>query len=177
MANIKFAVVGTSTRKALEKYGLYADFVPSKFTSKTLADELAQILTDKDRVLIVRGKQGKNFIEDKFTSMAVDFDKICIYETIQDERRADEVRRICKDVDYIVVTSGSGARALKDMAGCEHENIVVIGPVTKKDCEELGLSVKLVAKEFDAKGILDVIAGDVFECEKNGDSTITKPDK
>ena len=177
LANIKFAVVGTSTRKALEKYGLYADFVPSKFTSKTLADELAQILTDKDRVLIVRGKQGKNFIEDKFTSMAVDFDKICIYETIQDERRADEVRRICRDVDYIVVTSGSGARALKDMAGCEHENIVVIGPVTKKDCEELGLSVKLVAKEFDAKGILDVIAGDVFECEKNGDSTITKSDK
>ncbi len=109
--------------------------------------------------------------------MAVDFDKICIYETIQDERRADEVRRICRDVDYIVVTSGSGARALKDMAGCEHENIVVIGPVTKKDCEELGLSVKLVAKEFDAKGILDVIAGDVFECEKNGDSTITKSDK
>ena len=48
---------------------------------------------------------------------------------------------------------------------------------TKKDCEELGLSVKLVAKEFDAKGILDVIAGDVFECEKNGDSTITKSDK
>lgn len=177
LANIKFAVVGKSTRKALEKYGLYADFVPSKFTSKTLADELAQILTDKDRVLIVRGKQGKNFIEDKFTSMAVDFDKICIYETIQDERRADEVRRICRDVDYIVVTSGSGARALKDMAGCEHENIVVIGPVTKKDCEELGLSVKLVAKEFDAKGILDVIAGDVFECEKNVDSTITKSDK
>lgn len=177
LANIKFAVVGTSTRKALEKYGLYADFVPSKFTSKTLADELAQILTDKDRVLIVRGKQGKNFIEDKFTSMAVDFDKICIYETIQDERRADEVRRICRDVDYIVVTSGSGARALKDMAGCEHENIVVIGPVTKKDCEELGLSVKLVAKEFDAKGIVDVIAGDVLECEKNGDSTITKSDK
>ena len=177
LANIKFAVVGTSTGKALEKYGLYADFVPSKFTSKTLADELAQILTDKDRVLIVRGKQGKNFIEDKFTSMAVDFDKICIYETIQDERRADEVRRICRDVDYIVVTSGSGARALKDMAGCEHENIVVIGPVTKKDCEELGLSVKLVAKEFDAKGIVDVIAGDVLECEKNGDSTITKSDK
>lgn len=177
LANIKFAVVGTSTRKALEKYGLYADFVPSKFTSKTLADELAQILTDKDRVLIVRGKQGKNFIEDKFTSMAVDFDKICIYETIQDERRADEVRRICKDVDYIVVTSGSGARALKDMAGCEYENIVAIGPVTKKDCEEAGLSVKLVAKEFDAKGIVDVIAGDVLECEKNGDSTITKSDK
>lgn len=177
LANVKFAVVGTSTGKALEKYGLYADFVPSKFTSKTLADELAQILTDKDRVLIVRGKQGKNFIEDKFTSMAVDFDKICIYETIQDERRADEVRRICRDVDYIVVTSGSGARALKDMAGCEHENIVVIGPVTKKDCEELGLSVKLVAKEFDAKGIVDVIAGDVLGCEKNGDSTIIKSDK
>ena len=165
LANIKFAVVGTSTRKALEKYGLYADFVPSKFTSKTLADELSQILTDKDRVLIVRGKQGKNFIEDKFTSMAVDFDKICIYKTIQDERRADEVKRICRDVDYIVVTSGSGARALKDMAGCEHKNIVVIGPVTKKDCEEAGLSVKLVAKEFDAKGIVDVIACDVLGCE------------
>lgn len=165
LANARFAVVGTSTKKALEKYGLYADFIPSKFTSKILAEELSKELTDKDKILIVRGKQGKNFIEDKFSDMSVEFDKICIYETIQDERRADEVKRICPDVDYIVVTSGSGARALRDMAGCEHDNIVAIGPVTKRDCEEAGLRVKLVAEEFDARGIVDVIISDV---EKQG---------
>lgn len=165
LANARFAVVGTSTKKALEKYGLYADFIPSKFTSKILAEELSKELTDKDKILIVRGKQGKNFIEDKFSEMSVEFDKICIYETIQDERRADEVKRICPDVDYIVVTSGSGARALRDMAGCEHDNIVAIGPVTKRDCEEAGLRVKLVAEEFDARGIVDVIVRDV---EKQG---------
>lgn len=165
LANIRFAVVGTSTKKALEKYGLYADFIPSKFKSKILAEELSKELTDKDKILIVRGKQGKNFIEDKFSEMSVEFDKICIYETIQDERRADEVKRICPDVDYIVVTSGSGARALRDMAGCEHDNIVAIGPVTKRDCDEAGLRVKLVAEEFDARGIVDVIVRDV---EKQG---------
>lgn len=165
LANARFAVVGTSTKKALEKYGLYADFIPSKFTSKILAEELSKELTDKDKILIVRGKQGKNFIEDKFSEMSVEFDKICIYETIQDERRADEVKRICPDVDYIVVTSGSGARALRDMAGCENDNIVAIGPVTKRDCEEAGLRVKLVAEEFDARGIVDVIVRDV---EKQG---------
>ncbi len=161
LANARFAVVGTSTKKALEKYGLYADFIPSKFTSKILAEELSKELTDKDKILIVRGKQGKNFIEDKFSEMSVEFDKICIYETIQDERRADEVKRICPDVDYIVVTSGSGARALRNMAGCEHDNIVAIGPVTKRDCEEAGLRVKLVAEEFDARGIVDVIINDI----------------
>lgn len=165
LANARFAVVGTSTKKALGKYGLYADFIPSKFTSKILAEELSKELTDKDKILIVRGKQGKNFIEDKFSEMSVEFDKICIYETIQDERRADEVKRICPDVDYIVVTSGSGAIALRDMAGCEHDNIVAIGPVTKRDCEEAGLRVKLVAEEFDARGIVDVIVRDV---EKQG---------
>lgn len=161
LANARFAVVGTSTKKALEKYGLYADFIPSKFTSKILAEELSKELTDKDKILIVRGKQGKNFIEDKFSEISVEFDKICIYETIQDERRADEVKRICPDVDYIVVTSGSGARALRNMAGCEHDNIVAIGPVTKRDCEEAGLRVKLVAEEFDARGIVDVIINDI----------------
>ena len=161
LANTRFAVVGTSTKKALEKYGLYADFIPSKFTSKILAEELSKELTDKDKILIVRGKQGKNFIEDKFSEMSVEFDKICIYETIQDERRADEVKRICPDIDYIVVTSGSGARALRNMAGCEHDNIVAIGPVTKRDCEEAGLKVKLVAEEFDARGIVDVIINDI----------------
>ena len=161
LANARFAVVGTSTKKALEKYGLYADFIPSKFTSKILAEELSKELTDKDKILIVRGKQGKNFIEDKFSEMSVEFDKICIYETIQDERRADEVKWICPDVDYIVVTSGSGARALRNMAGCEHDNIVAIGPVTKRDCEEAGLRVKLVAEEFDARGIVDVIINDI----------------
>ena len=165
LANARFAVVGTSTKKALEKYGLYADFIPSKFTSKILAEELSKELTDKDKILIVRGKQGKNFIEDKFSDMSVEFDKICIYETIQDERRADEVKRICPDVDYIVVTSGSGARALRDMAGCEHDNIVAIGPVTKRDCEEAGLRVKVVAEEIDGRGVVDVIVRDV---EKQG---------
>lgn len=165
LANARFAVVGTSTKKALGKYGLYADFIPSKFTSKILAEELSKELTDKDKILIVRGKQGKNFIEDKFSEMSVEFDKICIYETIQDERRADEVKRICLDVDYIVVTSGSGAIALRDMAGCEHDNIVAIGPVTRRDCEEVGLRVKIVAEEFDARGIVDVIVRDV---EKQG---------
>lgn len=165
LANARFAVVGTSTKKVLGKYGLYADFIPSKFTSKILAEELSKELTDKDKILIVRGKQGKNFIEDKFSEMSIEFDKICIYETIQDERRADEVKRICPDVDYIVVTSGSGAIALRNMAGCEHDNIVAIGPVTKRDCEEVGLRVKLVAEEFDARGIVDVIVRDV---EKQG---------
>ena len=59
------------------------------------------------------------------------------------------------------MTSGSGARALRDMAGCEHDNIVAIGPVTKRDCEEAGLKVKLVAEEFDARGIVDVIINDI----------------
>ena len=69
LANARFAVVGTSTKKALGKYGLYADFIPSKFTSKILAEELSKELTDKDKILIVRGKQGKKFIEDKFSEM------------------------------------------------------------------------------------------------------------
>ena len=137
LANARFAVVGTSTKKALEKYGLYADFIPSKFTSKILAEELSKELTDKDKILIVRGKQGKNFIEDKFSEMSVEFDKICIYETIQDERRADEVKRICPDVDYIVVTSGSGARALRDMAGCEHDARGIVDVIVR-DVEKQG---------------------------------------
>ena len=37
--------------------------------------------------------------------------------------------------------------------------------MTKRDCEEAGLRVKLVAEEFDARGIVDVIVRDV---EKQG---------
>ena len=40
-----------------------------------MAEELSKELTDKDKILIVRGKQGKNFIEDKFSDMSVEFDK------------------------------------------------------------------------------------------------------
>lgn len=36
LANARFAVVGTSTKKALEKYGLYADFIPSKIYIKNI---------------------------------------------------------------------------------------------------------------------------------------------
>lgn len=46
LGTVKIAVIGEGSRKALKKYGINADFMPSVYDGETLGRELAQILKE-----------------------------------------------------------------------------------------------------------------------------------
>ena len=51
-------------------------------------------------------------------------------------RRIEECRRICPDMDYVVIASGTAAEAFKEVTdGLKLPKIVAIGPQTAKACE------------------------------------------
>lgn len=159
LAGVQFAAVGASTADMLEQYGYTCDFIPSRFQSKILAEKWIPLLSENDSVLLIRAKEGSAFLMEALQKSGIPVDLACIYETVTDYRRKEEVLSIVNDVDYLVITSGLAARALAVMLdGMALEStLAVIGPETRQVCEEAGLSVGLIAEHSSAEGIIEAI--------------------
>lgn len=163
LANVKFAVVGESTAKELEIYGYFPDFIPTQYCSRTLAKEWIPQLNASDKCLLIRGKTGSDILEKALKEAHILCNVLCLYETIQDNRRKEELVRIYQDTDYAVIASGSAARAFAYMIAEENRKckIATIGTETAKACEEAGLTVDLTANRHTAEGIAEVILQDL----------------
>lgn len=119
LSGVRFAVVGAGTGEALSEQGYEADFVPSVYTSETLAAELCPKLAATDRVLLVRGRRGAAHLEKMLAGRRIEYDRAVLYETVADNRRGEELNRLYDDMDYVVITSGSGAEALAAMLSAD----------------------------------------------------------
>lgn len=167
LSHVKFAAVGKATADLLRHYGYICDFLPSEYRSEVLAREWSEMLSGRDKVLLVRGREGTGCIEDTLTEKGISFSAACLYETIRDIRRKEELCRIYNDIDYITVASGSAGRALAELlpqallSAAAAPKIIAIGPETAKVCEAAGLSVYATAGEYTAEGITQAILEDV----------------
>lgn len=164
LGGVKFAVVGAATAEVLESYGYIADVVPQRANAETLGSIWADTLNRKDKVLLVQGRQSSPVLSEQLKEKECETDSICLYETRQDMRRIEECRRICPDMDYVVIASGTAAEAFKEVTdGLKLPKIVAIGPQTAKACEKAGLSVTTVAKKADSEGIAQAVLQDIIQ--------------
>ena len=167
LANLKFAVVGEGTAKALAGKGFLADFVPTKYTSRTLAKEWVPTLQKDERVVLVRAEEASKELDQALDEAGIAYSKVSMYHTAVDLRKAEELRRMISQVDYVTLCSGSAVRAFASMleedgvrVDCPAK-IICIGPVTEKAAEAAGLAVGQSAVEYTAEGIRNVLLTDV----------------
>ena len=167
LANLKFAVVGEGTAKALAGKGFLADFVPTKYTSRTLAKEWVPTLQKDERVVLVRAEEASKELDQALDAAGIAYSKVSMYHTAVDLRKAEELRRMISQVDYVTLCSGSAVRAFASMleedgvrVDCPAK-IICIGPVTEKTAEAAGLAVGQSAVEYTAEGIRNVLLADV----------------
>ena len=158
--NKKICVIGSGSSEALKKYGVNADFIPSKFDSKSFVEEILPKLDKKSRVLMLRAKLGNDNLPNGLKKAGIEFSDIPIYDTIIDYRRSFELNKEIKKFDYVVVASASAAKALCEMIEDKSallNRVVSIGPVTTKALREFGIEELITAKQYDVKGIVDAI--------------------
>ena len=158
--NKKICVIGSGSSEALKKYGVNADFIPSKFDSKSFVEEILPKLDKKSRVLMLRAKLGNDNLPYGLKKAGIEFSDIPIYDTIIDYRRSFELNKEIKKFDYVVVASASAAKALYEMIEDKSallNRVVSIGPVTTKALREFGIEELITAKQYDVKGIVDAI--------------------
>jgi uroporphyrinogen III methyltransferase/synthase len=141
----KFACVGSETRRALEAEGFTASFVPSKFLTKSLAQELISKFQIKGkRVLLARAEEASREIATLLRNAGAEVLEAPAYSTkIRKVRNLD--RKILDQITDITLTSPSTVRGLVanfSPAEIRSRNIRLhcIGPVTAEALRKEGLS-------------------------------------
>lgn len=160
LCDIRFAVIGSGTKDALEAKGIYADFVPAKYSSKDLAAEWIPELTSNDRVLLLRAEEASQELTKALEQADIPYEAIPLYTTEVDRRKEEELKRVLGKVDYITFASASAVKAFVSMAGDLEQlkaKVICIGPVTERAAAAAGLKVHQSAVTYTAEGIRDVL--------------------
>ena len=163
LSGLRFAVIGEGTKMALENAGIYADFVPSRYSSEDMAREWIPELTPSDRVLLLRAREASQKLPEALGEAGIPCTDAPLYETVRDERKAEELNRLLADVDYVTFASASAVKAFAAFVP-EPEKLpakaVCIGPVTEKAAAKAGIPVYASAVVYTAEGIRDVLRKD-----------------
>ena len=162
LAPVKFAVIGDGTRRELEKHGILADFVPSAFSSRDLSKEWIPMLGKDDHVFLMRAREASRELPEALENAGIPYTDIALYHTAVDMRKAEELGRLLKEVDYVTFCSGSAVRAFASMTEGQDfaAKVVCIGPVTERAAEKAGIPVYQSAVVYTAEGIRDVLLYD-----------------
>ncbi|MDO5146243.1 MAG: hydroxymethylbilane synthase [Eubacteriales bacterium] len=168
LQGIHFAVIGDGTKKTLEDYGIYSDFVPTAYSSRDMASSLVPLMKEKDKVLLLRAEEANEVLPAALEEAGIAHTCVSLYHTVVDERKADELSRLIKNVDYITFASSSAVNAFVSMVDDLDEvrgKYISIGPVTTGTAGRRGLCVTRTATVYTAQGVVDAIKEDVAESE------------
>ncbi len=162
--HIHFAVIGDGTKTALEAHNIYSDFVPTAYSSKDMAASLIPLLKEEDRVLLLRAEEANTVLPDALTKAGIANTCISLYHTVVDDRKAEELSRLVRSVDYITFASSSAVKAYVSMVddlSAVQGKYISIGPVTTKAALAADLPVSVTAVDYTARGIVEAVLKDV----------------
>lgn len=166
LAHIRFAVIGDGTKKALEDHGIFCDFIPTAYSSKDMAEAMVPHIGKDESVLLLRAEEANRVLPDALEEAGISHTCISLYHTVIDERKADELNRLIKMVDYVTFASSSAVRGFVSMVDNLDEvkgKYISIGPVTTKTAQENGLSVAKTAVVYTARGMVETMIQDAAE--------------
>ncbi|MGN0642917.1 MAG: uroporphyrinogen-III C-methyltransferase [Huintestinicola sp.] len=153
---IRFAVIGKGTADILESHGIYADIIPESFNSEALAKAVAEVVSEKDRILILRAEQGSRALTDILESGKIAFDDIKTYDVICGQlQEGHEITSDC-----IIFSSGSGVKGFFESGNTisENTNIICIGEASAAVLKKYCGRECLIPDTADAEGIARLIA-------------------
>ena len=166
LAHIRFAVIGDGTRKALEDHGIFCDFIPTAYSSKDMAEAMIPHIGKDESVLLLRAQEANRVLPDALEEAGISHTCVSLYHTVNDERKAEELNRLIKMVDYVTFASSSAVRAFVSMVDNLDDvkgKYISIGPVTTKTAKENGLFIEKTAVVYTARGMVEAMIQDVAE--------------
>ncbi len=160
LAVLKFAVIGSGTASELKKYGINADFLPSKYNTKVMAEEFLGIVKKEDWLLIPRAVKGSIELTEPFLKNEIAFKDIHVYDV---EGHLTSYIEILDRLDFIVFVSASGVEAffreIKDnnIVFPERIKTVCIGEITQKTLVKEYKEADIVASVSNIEGVIKAI--------------------
>ncbi|MCB6993596.1 uroporphyrinogen-III C-methyltransferase [bacterium 210820-DFI.6.37] len=145
LAGLKFAVIGTGTKKAVEKRGIFTDLMPDVYSGAALGQALAKIAEPGDRILIPRSAIGTEDVIRPLREAGLLLDDIPVYDTLE----AEDGPLWDESIDYAAFTSASTVRGfVKRNPDLDYSKVraVCIGEQTAAAAREKGMRVTVSEK-------------------------------
>lgn len=154
----RIAAVGQQTAKALSGVSVEPDFVPSKYTTSTLGEELPA--ENGERVMLLRSDIADPRLADKLVDRGFIVEETAIYRTLPAKGPNPKI----KDADLIVFASPSAVKSFcslvaeEELRNVKRLRAVCIGPVTESAARERGFSNTTTPESFSLDAVLGEIA-------------------
>lgn len=172
----RLAAIGPATAGALEAAGLRAEVVPERYRAEALRDAILAAAAPEDagvaarplagvRILLPRAAEARETLPRGLKAAGATVDEVPAYLTLPDERDAAPLRAAIAAgrPDWVTFTSSSTVRNYVSLVGPETGGAAVaaIGPVTAGTARELGLEVRVVAREYTIPGLVRALVAEV----------------
>ena len=151
--DIKTACVGPGTANMLAEFGCQADLVPKSHSAAGLAEELAAILKEDDRVLLIQGETASPDLADGLWAAGISHDSCVLYRT--EEVNIPEQGDI---PDFIVFSSALAANAyLRRREVPATVTVICMGKKAAEAAAAQTDAVIKVTKQSDLHGLCELI--------------------
>ena len=160
LAGVRVAAMGPGTARAFKEHGIAADIVPERSVAEGMVEALAEIPVQ--RVLVARGKEGRDLLPDALRERGAHVDVLALYETVPEPLDEDAIAAVA-EADYVTFTSASTVRHLLAAAGDLPANgpkLASIGPATSAELRAHGREPDLEADPHTPDGLVDAVLAD-----------------
>ena len=161
----KICAVGPKTVEALNRIGIYPDFVPSHARGSAVAAEIADV--QGAAILLPRAKIATADLPNGLRKRGARVEEIPLYDTVKVE---NESRQIIEEalltgrIDFVTFTSSSTVHNFLEMFPTRtaeelltNAQVAVIGPTTAATATQHGVRVDIVAKEASIESLVEAI--------------------
>ena len=160
LAGLRVAAMGPGTARALKEHGIEADIVPRRSVAEGMVESLAEV--HPQRVLLARGKEGRDVLPDALHERGAEVDVLALYETVAEPLEVGGIAAISR-ADYVTFTSASTVRHLLDAAGVnalDGPRLASIGPATSAELRANDLEPDIEADPHTPDGLVDAVLAD-----------------
>lgn len=154
LSGLRFAAIGSATKKAIEDKGILVDLVPEIYNGLALGEALSQKMLEEEKVLekrvvalIPRARIGTEEVLKPLEKEGLLFEDLPVYETIDAPVR--DLVLYDESIDYVAFTSASTVRGfVKMVKDIDYTKVkaVCIGEQTAQEAEKYGM-VTFVAEK------------------------------
>lgn len=165
LANIKVCSIGAATSKAIIRRGIKPDIQPEKAVGESLYDELKDIVSKEDKILIPRAKNAREFLVKKLNEIS-NVTEVVTYESVMDDSKKEEAISALEEgnLDYITFASSSTVTNFINLIGEENKDklsntkIISIGKITTKTILDNGLEVYKESEKASIESMIEAMS-------------------
>jgi len=166
LAGLTIGAIGPMTARALNAYGLTADYVPAVHTGEGFLKDLKKMAIKGKRFLLPRADIADDEITKGLMKLGIRVDEVAVYHTVRPRRNMARLKDLLQPGNLDVITFTSSSTVTNLLAGLSNKEIrqittkiACIGPKTAETAQRAGLRVHIIAREQTMMGLIEAMEG------------------